>query len=180
MTVSVYRSICIAVATRGRPKMLASLLASLAVMTLPERALIRFLVVENNSHATLQDVIATFKQQMSLNRVDYVLEQEIVISSARNRALDYCLDEEMDFLVFVDDDEVVDKEWLQKLLIVGDRGRFDLVGSPVRPKPYMSDLTVIQQIVWKGVEHNARRIELKLRRKCDAGQSATIKIATGS
>ncbi|WP_408913613.1 glycosyltransferase family 2 protein [Brucella pseudogrignonensis] len=174
------RHICVAVVTRNRPKMLAELIATLSSMAAPQDVKVSFLVVENNNDFSLANVISKFRTMMPQNEVGYLLEPTIGISAARNRALDYSLARGCDFLVFVDDDETVEQCWLMELLAVRDRHELDMVGSPVRPRPYQTDLSWMQSLVWSGIEKAARKSEDKCRRKCERQRADTIKIATGS
>lgn len=174
------RHICVAVVTRNRPKMLADLINSLSSMALPQEGKVSFLIVENNKQFSLESIISDFKAKMPLNDVYYCLETTVGISAARNRALDYSLLQACDLLVYVDDDEVVERDWLMELLAVRDRDELDLVGSPVRPRPYEAELSWAQRFVWSGIEKTARKSERKCRRKCEKQRADTIKIATGS
>ncbi|MBC8717528.1 glycosyltransferase [Ochrobactrum sp. Marseille-Q0166] len=174
------RRICISVATRNRPNMLCKLFASLAVIVKPANADVSFLVVENNASPTLEQTIANFRVQMPETQIDYVVEGVLGISSARNRALDHAIEQGYDYLVYVDDDEFVDAEWLVKLLAERDRLDLDILGSPVRPIPFDENLTILQKLVWSGIERSGYKSEQKCRRKCESGRGDSIKVATGS
>lgn len=174
------RRICISIVTRNRPKMLCNLFSSLASVQKPTNAAISFLVVENNCSPTLNETIENFKVQMPDEVIDYVVEGVLGISSARNRALNHAIEQGFDFLVYVDDDEFVEPEWLVNLLAERDRLDLDIVGSPVRPKPFDDNLTILQKLVWSGIERSGYKSERKCRLKCQAGRGDSIKVATGS
>ncbi|MFD1197322.1 glycosyltransferase family 2 protein [Brucella gallinifaecis] len=174
------RRICISVVTRNRPKMLCSLFSSLASITRPATAVVSFLVVENNSSPTLEKTIDDFQKQMPNDAIDYIIEGVLGISAARNRALNHAIEHGFDYLVYVDDDEFVEPDWLVNLLAERDRLDLDIVGSPVRPKPFDENLTTLQKLVWSGIERSGYKSEKKCRRKCETGRGDSIKVHTGS
>lgn len=160
--------------------MLANLLASLSKITRPPSDNVSFLVVENKDKPSLDEVIDTFRKDVSGTEVTYFNKGTPGISTVRNAALNYAAEKDYDFLVFVDDDEWVEKDWLIKLLAERDRLNLDIIGSPVRPVPFEAELTLMQKVVWSGLKHSSLKSERKSRWKCNSGQGHTIKIATGS
>lgn len=174
------RRICISVVTRNRPKMLCNLFSSLASIQKPDNAAISFLIVENNTCSTLDETVEGFRTRMPNDAIDYIVESVLGISSVRNRALNHAIEQGFDLLVYVDDDEFVERDWLIKLLAERDRLDLDIVGSPVRPKPFDDNLTLVQRLVWSGIERSGYKSEKKCRQKCAAGRSDSIKVATGS
>ncbi|MCX2696444.1 MULTISPECIES: glycosyltransferase family 2 protein [Ochrobactrum] len=174
------RRICISVVTRNRPKMLCNLFSSLASIQKPNDTDVSFLVVENNASPTLDGTIEDFRALMPNDPIDYVVEVILGISSARNRALNHAIEQGFDYLVYVDDDEFVEADWLVKLFSERDRLDLDIVGSPVRPKPFDENLTIVQKLVWSGIERSGYKSERKCRQKCAMGRGDSIKVATGS
>ncbi|PRA80588.1 glycosyl transferase family A [Ochrobactrum sp. MYb29] len=174
------RSICISIATRNRPKMLSNLFSSLAILHVPENTTVAFMIIENNFQPTLREAVEGFRILIPEHEIHYIVETTIGISPARNRALEDAIERDFDFLVYVDDDEVVEPDWLKNLLAERDRLDLDLAGSPVRPKPFDENLTFLQKLIWSGIEHSSLKSERKCRLKCQSGQGDTIKIATGS
>ncbi|MCV9909748.1 glycosyltransferase [Brucella sp. HL-2] len=174
------RHICVSVATRDRPKMLANLLASLSDMTRPTADTVSFLIVENKDHCSLGNIVDHFRSCVADNEVAYFNKGTPGICAVRNFALDYAVSKKYHFLAYVDDDEQVEKDWLINLLAERDRLDLDIVGSPVRPVPYGSDLTLMQKVVWSGIKHSGIKSERKCKTKSLSGQGHTIKIATGS
>ena len=61
----------------------------------------------------------------------YVCEPERGLSSARNRALNESSG--MDFVVFLDDDETAQPDWLEHLLLTAIDHQADVVSGPVEP-----------------------------------------------
>lgn len=174
------RRICISVATRNRPKMLCNLFSSLALIEKPDSASVSFLIVENDASPTLHEIVEDIRKRMPDDEINYIVESILGISSARNRALNHAIEQDFDFLVYVDDDEFVEADWLIKLLAERDKTDLDIVGSPVRPKPFDENLTILQKLVWSGIERSGYKSERKCRRKCESGRGDSIKVATGS
>lgn len=174
------RHICVSVVTRNRPQMLQKLFKSLQYMHRPLGERVSFLVVENNPIQNLNEEIEAFQAAMPSDQIIYRNESVLGISSARNHALEFALDNRSDFLVFVDDDELVERDWLVNLLAAVDRRDLDIVGSPVRPTPVEGRLTLQQRLVWSGIRRGGMKSELKCKRRCEADRGHTIKVATGS
>lgn len=96
----------VAVVTYRRPESLRRLLQSLLLSDYPS---FDVLVVDNDAMGSASDVT----KQMS---VSYKNEPRPGIAAARNSALTAARVSDSDWLVFVDDDEVVGPDWLRKLL----------------------------------------------------------------
>lgn len=107
-------SILIAVCTRRRPQMLARCLESLISLNPPENATIEILVVENDEHSGMEKLVHETATRSPF-QLHYRLESRQGIPFARNRALDVGLDGGFDYLAFLDDDEWVETDWLEKL-----------------------------------------------------------------
>src|SRR5690606_11722908 len=121
-------------------------------LNFPANIEISFLIVENNNEKTLSKVIEAFKKEVASLEVNYLLEPVLGIASARNRVLNYAIDNGYDLLTFADDDEQVEPEWLCELLKERDEHGLDIVGAPVRFERPKTKLTLLQNIVWKGVD----------------------------
>jgi glycosyltransferase involved in cell wall biosynthesis len=160
--------------------MLCSLFSSLRSMKRPEAEYISFLIVENNVHKTLDQIVDGFRAAMPGSDIEYCNEAVLGISAVRNFALDHAITRNHDLLIYVDDDETVEPDWLINLLKERDDKDLDIVGSPVRPTPFQPNLTLMQRIVWSGIARNSQKSERRCREKCAAGRANTIKIATGS
>lgn len=116
------------VITRRRPAGLRRLLDSFAQMNLPDGAECVVLIAENDQAAGVTSIVDALRPAFPFD-VICVLEPELGIPIARNRVLDMAVEHRCDYLTFVDDDDVVHKDWLLMLhtTLVG-RG-FDLVGG---------------------------------------------------
>ncbi len=172
--------IIIATATRNRPKMILNLYRSFAKLEVPTSVSVEFLVVENNHVDTSENWIAEIASEVRFAEFYYLLEKNIGISSARNRALEHALQVGAHFLVFVDDDEIVEPNWLNCLLAEQRRNNLDIVGSPVRPVPLSPKLNFWQQFVWSGIVRNSVKAERRARIRWQKNRADTIKLATGS
>ncbi len=113
-------------------------------------------------------------------KIEYELEPMTGISFARNCALNHAIDNHYDFLVFIDDDERAEPDWLVELFAEQQRNDLDIVGSPVWPMPVEGKLSLWHQFVWMGLKKMSHNAECKTRRKCENGAASTIKVATGS
>ncbi len=130
--------------------------------------------------STLDGWLAEMRLKIYPYPVLYLLETRIGISSARNRALEFAEQAGADFLVFVDDDETVATDWLKQLLAEQQRMNLDILGSPVRPRPFNPQLSIWQNLIWSGVEKNSVKAELRARQKWQENKADAIKVATGS
>ena len=84
-------------------------------------------VVDNNSSDKSQNVIEKYQT------IKLVVEKKRGIANARNKALDMCTDD-VDYLAFLDDDEEVECDWINKMLEVFKKGRNIIaVGGPYIP-----------------------------------------------
>lgn len=114
--------IAVLVCTYRRPAMLAELLASLAAQRTARP--FRVVVVDNDPEGS-----GRAAAEAAALAVHYVVEPEPGIAAARNRSLDEAAD--ADTIVFVDDDETVEPEWLEALVRTCERYDADVVTGPV-------------------------------------------------
>lgn len=116
----------VCVATYKRPELLAGLLDSLFRQDL-DGIRMRVIVVDNDKHESARPVVEGF-QKSSPAELVYELEPLQSISLARNRALRHV---RADYIAFVDDDEIVLREWLSALLETMEGHQADAVFGPV-------------------------------------------------
>ncbi len=88
-------------------------LDSLMEMKVPDAHDVLITVIDNDAEKSALPVVNRFSQ--SAFPVLYECEAKRGIPFARNRAIDKALEFDADCLVFIDDDEKVDKDWLVKL-----------------------------------------------------------------
>jgi glycosyltransferase involved in cell wall biosynthesis len=112
MDSSIIISICIS--SRKRPEGIKRLLKSISEVLLPiKKYQIQIIVVENEEQNNLEKIVEDFKSYSNIP-ILYYLEKKQGICYARNRAVKEA--NGSDFCIFVDDDQIVDKNWLCELL----------------------------------------------------------------
>lgn len=109
-----FPKIQIAVCSHKRPQMLTNTLRSLGEMILPENTCVSLVVVDNDENRSAESTVLEFKERLPFP-VTYHNEPRRGIPMARNHALRAAIREETDYLIFIDDDEWVEKEWFQNL-----------------------------------------------------------------
>jgi succinoglycan biosynthesis protein ExoM len=118
--------------TYKRPALLRQALASLCSQVIPRLLIeMHILVVDNDAagsgHEVFQDALKD-----SRVRARYVCEPGRGIANARNRAL--LESTGMDYIAFIDDDEVATLHWLHELYTTLQRYNADIVTGPVTPE----------------------------------------------
>lgn len=116
----------IAVATFKRSAGLKALLESLevAIRAVPDITA-RIVVVDNDPEGSARDLCSTWPERL----VSYLSQPQPGISLTRNTGVRASLN--ADFVVFVDDDEVVEEQWLTELLRVQRETGADMVAGSV-------------------------------------------------
>lgn len=125
-------SIAVCVITYGRPAGLIRLLDSLEKQLFikcaePEWKIV---IVDNDSSAPNRDYIENLALSFPTG-ITYGVEPERGIASARNTSVK--LAGVVDYIAFVDDDEVAEENWLDELLSVVHKYKVDVVCGPVLP-----------------------------------------------
>lgn len=120
-----WNAVAIGIATYKRPDLLSDLLASLRAMDRP--CPVTVYVIDNDAAGSGEEVARQFDDVVTL----YAVEPAAGIAQARNRFIDALGDE--NWVVFVDDDERVDRDWLTELVGAARRYDCDVVSGPVVP-----------------------------------------------
>jgi hypothetical protein len=94
--------------------------------------------------------------------------------------LDLALERSCELLAFVDDDEVVDENWLLALYAELHSRKLQLVGGPVRILPSSENANWLEKAIWRGVVHRNARIESTARRRWQSGRDHLISIVTNN
>ncbi len=89
---------------------------------------LKIIIVDNDEFASAQEVC---KSVSSPWPIEYVLERNRGITYARNRAIVEA--GSVDFVAFIDDDEVPSSDWLDELLSTQSKFSADVVTGPVLP-----------------------------------------------
>jgi len=120
-------SICIA--TYRRPEGLSRLLDSLERLKLPIGVRIETIVVDNDCDVSAASIAQS--RSDTLEPIRYCIEPRRNIALARNRALSEASGE---WIVFIDDDEVADENWIAGYLALVEREPCDGAFGPVLPR----------------------------------------------
>jgi len=118
--------------------LLTRALTSLSRLTIPDDVDASFLVVENNDTPSYGPLIAEMQNKMPLQ---HVLEPTAGLTYARNKAIDTVHALGVDWMGCVDDDQLIDPDWLvhmvaatrrykETAMFVGNWRRTELPGTP--------------------------------------------------
>jgi succinoglycan biosynthesis protein ExoM len=176
-TGKLHAAICLL--TRRRPVMLRQALDSLAGMQIPENTDVTVIVVENDSKDSMRVEFDGFRARTGLRSI-YLREERMGIPFARNHAVDAALAAGADVVLFFDDDEIADTNWLAELLARYRESNLDLIGGPVVASAADHGETWLQSRLRAGL---ARRFESRARkasRKLARGQERRITIVTNN
>ncbi|MCQ3828844.1 glycosyltransferase family 2 protein [Microbulbifer elongatus] len=105
----------IAICTYRRPRQLEHLLSSLAQVELPEALDVQVSIVDNDPEGSAETLISCLTESFPMS-LRYCRETRRGIPCARNRAIDEAHQHEAAYLVFIDDDEWVERDWLVNLV----------------------------------------------------------------
>jgi succinoglycan biosynthesis protein ExoM len=126
--------VAICVATCRRPMSLARLLRSLGALRFRKQSADPVIVVvDNDERATAREVVERARGEIPWP-VLYDVEPTRNIPLARNRAIELALQQDPDFVAFIDDDEAALPNWLDELIDVQVRHGADVVGGVVLPR----------------------------------------------
>jgi succinoglycan biosynthesis protein ExoM len=123
--------VAICVATFKRPKMLRELLNGIAQLTFRKVQIpqIQIVIVDNDELASAEEVCVTVSSPWPIK---YVVELKRGISYVRNRAIAEA--GSVNFIAFIDDDEVPSSHWLDELLWAQAEFSADVVSGPALPR----------------------------------------------
>ena len=173
-------SVTVAVLTRRRPKMVSVLMDSLAALVPPEACEVRFLVVENDDRPRSRDVVDARGGRLASGRLDYVLEPEPGIPFARNRAAREAIAAGHRLLAFVDDDEVVDRDWLDRFVAGYRASGAVLLGAPHGLSEPPAGLTWTQRRMHDSIRRQYRKKADRAARQADLTGTPGINIVTNN
>jgi succinoglycan biosynthesis protein ExoM len=103
--------ISICVATYKREQLLRKLLESLLVQVIPENISVEVIIVDNDPVETARTVAEEYFAKSDIT-FKYFTQPEKNISLTRNKAVKEAKGE---YIAFIDDDEIADKDWLKNL-----------------------------------------------------------------
>jgi len=123
-------SVLVGICTAQRPKMLRACLVSLASQDVPDYLTVQVVVVDNesapNNYAAVEALTAEFPFPLA-----YVHEPCRGIPQARNRVLEFALSCNVDWIAFIDDDEIAEPDWLSQMVRATRRYGCDVVQGQV-------------------------------------------------
>jgi glycosyltransferase involved in cell wall biosynthesis len=122
--------ISVLVCTYNRCKTLRVAIESIAVQSLPESLKWEIVVVDNNSCDQTRQVVESL-QHLHPDRIRYVFEPQQGISHARNTGIREARGE---ILVYIDDDETANTDWLQNLTANLRSGEWAGAGGRIIPQ----------------------------------------------
>ena len=119
-------NICIAISTYKRKKKLIDLLKSIKNLKKNDNTSLEILIIANDliNYDCLKKI---FKNQLNLK---IVREINKGLSFSRNRALSEMRKKKYKYIVFFDDDCLVDKYWLEEMLLEFKKNDPDIIGGP--------------------------------------------------
>lgn len=125
--------VAVCLITYQRPDGLKRLLYGINQLTFKQCELtnLEIIVVDNDSNGTACLLCEQISSEIKWTLKCYV-EPRRGIPYARNKAI-ACTEEDVDFIAFIDDDEVPEPFWLDELLSVQTLSNADVVSGPVLP-----------------------------------------------
>lgn len=122
--------IAVMITTFRRPASLACTLESLLHQTILN-VVTSIHVIDNDADPLVHALVSAFQVRTKL-AVEYHAEPKRGVAQARNRALDLVSDN-LDYVAFIDDDEVASAAWLSSLVKTARHFGADIVQGPVEP-----------------------------------------------
>ncbi len=122
--------VTICIATYRRPRLLELLLVGLSELTFEQipAPTVAIVIADNDPKGSAEGVCRKLRGRWPIT---YCVEPLRGIAAARNRSLHEA--GQSDFIAFIDDDEVPDPSWLEKLILAHQRFDADVVSGPVLP-----------------------------------------------
>ncbi len=122
--------IAICVPTYQRSNMLTECLAAIGRLTCPADYRISIVVADNDRCGSARDAVERVRALLPYP-LHYVIEQQRGLASVRNRLLQESIELEADWIAFLDDDEMPEREWLSILAEAVEYYNADVVTGPL-------------------------------------------------
>lgn len=106
-----FHTATIGLCTYQRPHMLSETLQSLSRLHLPDSVQLTLIIVDNDPDQSAKPVYDIYRTALPFPS-HYEIEQRKGIVYARNKALDCANQLDTDLMLFIDDDEIVEHNWL--------------------------------------------------------------------
>jgi succinoglycan biosynthesis protein ExoM len=123
-------SVLVGVCTAQRPKMLRACLDSLARQVVPDDVALRVVVVDNEPEPKNRAAVEALAAEFPFPLV-YEHEPRRGIPQARNRVLEHALSADVEWIAFIDDDEIAEADWLGQLVRATEKFDCDVVQGQV-------------------------------------------------
>lgn len=121
-------NLSIALCTYNRSDVLPKCLESLADQSV-DSELFEVLIIDNHSTDDTKKIALNFGEKHS--NFKYIFEEKQGLSHARNRAIEEAKSE---YLAYIDDDAIADKEWLEKIgSVIQNNKDIAAFGGPIYP-----------------------------------------------
>lgn len=122
--------IVITLCTRERPEMLRGCVKSILTQQVPWDVALSVIVVENHESPSCKSMIEEMSAESKWPLM-YAHEPRLGIPIARNRALELALEQDPDWIGFIDDDEVAESGWILKFIEASESVSCDILQGPV-------------------------------------------------
>lgn len=120
------KKITVAICTYNRAELLKEAIQSIVDQSV-DQSHYDILVVDNNSKDNTKQVVEDFAKKIP---IAYVFEEKQGLSYARNTAI---LNIKTDYIAFIDDDSLADKDWIKKSLKIIEEKKPDIFGGQYIP-----------------------------------------------
>lgn len=100
--------------TYKRPKMLREAILSLRELEVPDFISVKFILADNDTELSAKSIFEELIVGLPFES-EYVSVSDSGVVPVRNRLIKICLDKELDYIAFIDDDETADPRWLIEL-----------------------------------------------------------------
>lgn len=172
--------VVVAALTRRRPEMLRRLIGSFGSAEIPGNCTVSFLIVENDDDPDSRLTVEAQRPLANGATLDYVHEAELGIPFGRNRAAREALGAKADLLAFVDDDEIVARDWLVRMIDGYRNSEAMLLGGPLRVQDTPDDLTFVQRLMARSARNRYLRKEIRAARKASLRGTPGVTIVTNN
>ncbi|MFH1934994.1 MAG: glycosyltransferase family 2 protein [Pseudomonadota bacterium] len=124
------KKIIICIPTYNREKELKRLLKSLMNQEdIPKDYIFEVLIINNNKVNYLESVLDEIKSSPFF--IHCINVKQRGFANVRNAAVSWVLETDADGLIFVDDDELLPHDWLDKMISARDKYKGDIITGPV-------------------------------------------------
>jgi succinoglycan biosynthesis protein ExoM len=124
--------IVITICTRGRPRLLDACLSSVTSQIPVDGVHLEIAVIENNEFLTCGEIVARHARSSGIP-IHAVLEPELGIPFARNACGRFAAENDFDWLLYIDDDEIARPDWFATMISASRTYKADVLYGRVVP-----------------------------------------------